>query len=139
MRRARPELLLEVAGLGVVDPFRLEVVNRPDAEGHRVVDPGQAGRETTVERAGMSLAGASQALLGLSLAWMERAGLAKAPDPREMLASGEVRMVVRRPEARLLAALLRRHLARLPQPPGWMRDLNRALEEIDVFLRWEDK
>jgi hypothetical protein len=56
-----------------------------------------------------------------------------------MLASGEVRMVVRRPEARLLAALLRRHLARLPQPPGWMRDLNRALEEIDVFLRWEDK
>jgi hypothetical protein len=87
-----------------------------------------------VELAGLNLVGAGQALLSLSLRWMGRAGRG---DPPEEIA-GEVRLLVRRREARLLAALLRRHLARLPEPPAWMRDLLVSFEQIDEFLRWDD-
>jgi hypothetical protein len=64
-------------------------------------------------------------------------GAGRCPDPAAV-PSGEARLVVGRREARLLAALLRRHLARLPEPPRWMPHLLVSLEQIDEFLRWED-
>lgn len=137
MRNRKPELQVEVAGLGTVDPFRLRVVQDPPGSGNFCIeDPARKGRRAALEVAGLSLAGAGQALLMLSLRWMDRAGRSLAPEPA--LASGEVRMVLRRREARLLAALLRRHLDRLPEAPGWMGELLASLEQIDEFLRWED-
>ena len=58
--------------------------------------------------------------------------------PIRRLSLGEMRLVVRRREARLLAALLRRHLARLPEAPPWMGELLRGIEEMDEFLRWQE-
>ena len=84
----------------------------------------------------MSLAGAGQALLTLSMRWMRRAGRQTEPDP--LRPPGEIRMVVRRREARLIATLLRRHLDRLPQPASWMPELLEAMDQIDEFLRWAD-
>jgi len=135
MAKSRPELRLEVSGLGTVDPFRLELVEEP--AGFCVEEPEQ-GRRTPLELAGLSLAGASQALIGLSMRWMDRAGKAGRGLAEPGLVTGEVRMVVRRKEARLLAALLRRHLERLPEPPEWMAELAESLVQMDEYLRWED-
>jgi hypothetical protein len=136
-RTPRPELRVEVAGLGTVDPFTLEVVEEPPGSGvYSVEDPARRGRSVALERAGLGLAGAGQALLSLSANWLASAGRGTEPGPLEQL--GEVRMVIRRREARLLASLLRRHLQRLPEPPSWMPDLLLSLEQIDEFLRWEE-
>jgi hypothetical protein len=80
--------------------------------------------------------GAGQALLSLSVRWMCRAG--RCPDPPPPVPSGEARIILGRREARLLGALLRRHLARLPEPPRWMGKLLVSLEQMDEFLRWDD-
>ena len=48
-------------------------------------------------------------------------------------------MVVKRREARLLGSLLRRHVARLPESPKWMTELLEALDEMDEFLRWQER
>ena len=92
-----------------------------------------------VDLASLNLVGAGQALLALSVRWMGKAG-EPVDSPVDSLVPpfGEVRMIVRRRDARLLAALLRRHLQRLPQPPGWMPELLTSMEQIDEFLRWDD-
>lgn len=136
MRKRKPELRLEVAGLGTVDPFRLRLVEEPASGGYSVEDPDRGDR-TPLELAGLSLAGASQALIGLSMRWMDRAGKPMGRSDPPVL-SGEIRMVLRRKEARLLSALLRRHLDRLPEPPAWMVELGESLEHIEEYLRWED-
>lgn len=135
--RRRPELRVELESLGTVNPFQLEVVEEPAGSGRFfVADPERRGRRAPLDLAGLNLIGAGQALLSLSVRWMGTAGHDAEPelDP----AAGEVRMVVRRREARLMAALLRRHLDRLPQPPAWMPELLGALQQIDVFLRWDE-
>ena len=137
-RRGRPELRLELGALGTTDPFRLEVVEEPDGSGDFFVkDPRRAGRRVALDLAGLNLVGAGQALLGLSMRWLIVAGkeIAPGPPPPPL---GEVRLLVRRREARLLGSLLRRHLRRLPQPPAWMRELSCSFEEIEEVLRWED-
>ncbi len=131
-RQTRPELLLELDRLGVVDPFSLRVEPSPD--GPLVFDPGR-GRRVALEAAGLHLAGASQALLALSMRWMAEAGGEIDPEPEP--AFGEARLILRRREARLLNALLKRHLGRLPQPPSWMPELQKGLQQVDEFLRWE--
>jgi len=115
VRRARPALLLELDRLGVVDPFRLEVDPTPDRP--ELVDP-ERRRRIPLDVAGVHVAGASQALLGLSLRWMEAASGAVAPladvgSDREAVLGpdgpmGEVRLVLARREARLRARLIRR-------------------------------
>ena len=133
----RPQLSIELGRLGPVDPFRLELVEEPAGSGaFYLVAPGLPDRRVPLELAGLGLAGAGHALLSLSLRWMDSAGREAAPFPDPSF--GEVRMVLRRKEARLLAALLRRHLDRLPQPPAWMPELLGSLEQIDEFLRWEE-
>lgn len=137
----RPELRIELESLGTVNPFRLEVVEEPAGSGNYfVADPERRALRTPIDLAGLNLIGAGQALLGLSVRWMTTAG--REPELEGGVgaapASGEVRLAVRRREARLMAALLRRHLDRLPQPPAWMPDLLGALQQIDVFLRWDD-
>ena len=136
MKKSRPTLRLDLGRLGTVDPFRLRLVEHPPGSAQYFVEkPGGPGARMPVDLAGLNLVGAGQALLSLSVRWMSRAGM--PPDgPEEPL--GEVRMVLRRREARLLAALLRRHLGRLPQPPPWMPELLASLEQIDEFLRWDD-
>lgn len=135
--RRRPELRVELESLGTVDPFRLEVVEDPAGSGaFFVTDPERRGRRAPLDLAGLNLIGAGQALLGLSVRWMGTAGREPGLEGEPVL--GEVRMVVRRREARLMAALLRRHLDRLPQPPAWMPELLGALRQIDVFLRWDE-
>ena len=137
MRRKRPDLRIELGGLGTVDPFGLEIVEEPPGSGEYFVSqPGDVQR-ASLDLAGLSLVGAGQALLGLSMRWMTRAGRDVESPPGEP-PFGEVRMIVRRKEARLLAALLRRHLDRLPQPPSWMPELHKSLVQIDEFLRWEE-
>jgi len=89
----------------------------------------------SVDPASLYLVGASQALFNLSFDWL-RTTAEEPPEPPKPL--GEMRLAVRRREARLLGALLRRHLARLPEPPDWMSDLLRALDEMDEFLRWQE-
>jgi len=127
---------MELKGLGTVDPFGLRLVEHPPGSAAYFVEgPLGGGPRLPVETAGLNLVGAGQALLSLSARWMASAG--QGPDPPEF-AGGEVRMLVRRREARLLAALLRRHLVRLPQPPAWMPHLLTSLEQIDEFLRWDD-
>jgi len=151
VRRARPALLLELDRLGVVDPFRLKVdptPDRPELVDPELIDP-ERRRRIPLDVAGVHVAGASQALLALSLRWMEAAGgtvapLADAEDgcPAPVgpeCSMGEVRLVLARREARLLGALLRRHLRRLAEPPPWMAELHRSLEQIDEFLRWEER
>ena len=136
-RRTRPELRVELERLGTVNPFQLEVVEEPAGSGaFFIADPERGGRRVPIDLAGLSLIGAGQALLSLSVRWMGAAG--RDPEPEDGPARGEVRMVVRRREARLMAALLRRHLDRLPQPPAWMPELLDALRQIDVFLRWDE-
>jgi hypothetical protein len=135
--RRRPELRVELESLGTVNPFQLEVVEEPAGSGKFfVADPERRGRRTPLDLAGLNLIGAGQALLSLSVRWMGTAGC--DPEPESEPAVGDVRMVVRRREARLMAALLRRHLDRLPQPPAWMPELLGALQQIDVFLRWDE-
>jgi len=74
--------------------------------------------------------------MDLSMRWfLEAQPGARNDEPPPPL--GEMRMVVRRREARLLGSLLRRHLGRLPQPPPWMKELLHAIEEMDEFLRWQ--
>ena len=90
----------------------------------------------TLDAAGLNLVGAGQALFLLSTRWLSHAG--RELDPAPGIPVGEVKMVVRRREARLVAALLRRHLARLAEPPEWMREFLDAMEQIDDFLRWEE-
>jgi hypothetical protein len=99
-----------------------------------VCAPGAEARRSPLELAGLEVAGAGQALLELSFQWLVQADGCPPGEPPPM--AGEVRLAVQRREARLLAALLRRHLHRLPQPPGWMRELLVALERMDRFLRW---
>jgi len=131
----RPELRLDVAGLGVVNPFELSVREEPlGSENHIVVAPGPPPRRTALDLAGLALVGAGQALLALSMRWLASAG--REVDPALPLA-GEVRMVLQRREARLLASLLNRHLERLPQPPPWMPELLVSLRQIEEFFRWE--
>jgi hypothetical protein len=136
VKRRRPELRIELGRLGTVDPFGLRLVRHPPGSSeHFLEDPRAAGRLSPVEPAALHLVGASQALLGLSMRWMAAAGRdAGAGDPP----TAEIRLAVRRREARLLSALLKRHLARLPEPPAWMPELLVSLEQIDEFLRWDD-
>jgi hypothetical protein len=136
VKRRRPELRIELLGLGTVDPFGLRLVEHPRGSSAWFLEaPAAAGVRIPVEMAGLSLVGAGQALLSLSVRWMTRAGRCPGgPDPP----LGEIRLAVRRREARLLAALLRRHVARLPEPPAWMPELMASLEQIDEFLRWDD-
>jgi hypothetical protein len=123
--------------LGTVDPFRLDLIENPAGSGKYVVaDPDRSGPTMTLDAAGLNLVGAGQALFMLSTRWLGHAGRELEPAPG--IPVGEVKMIVRRREARLVAALLRRHLARLPEPPEWMREFLDAMEQIDEFLRWEE-
>jgi len=134
-RRNRPELLLELGPLGTVDPFRLALTEDPPGSGaHFLALPGPDAPRVPLDTAGLSLVGAGQALLGLSMRWLGAAGREAETGPA--LPAGEVRMVLKPREARLLAALLRRHLDRLPEPPDWMPELLRALQQMEEFLRW---
>lgn len=136
-RNRRPVLRVELDDLGPVDPFRLSLVEKPDGSGEFALeDPDQRGRRIPLEVAGLNLVGAAQAMMSLSGRWLCRAGRDSMP-PCEFPV-GEMRLVVRRREARLLAALLTRHLNRLPEPPGWMGELREALEQVDQFLRWDE-
>lgn len=120
-----------------MDPFGLKLVEHPEGSaGYFIEDPRSApGPRVPVESAALHLIGAGQALLSLSLRWMSGAGRCPDPPPSP---SGEARLLLGRKEARLLGALLRRHLARLPQPPAWMPLLLVSLEQMDEFLRWDD-
>ena len=94
MKRGRPELRVEIGGLGTVDPFRLRMVERPPRSGRfQIEDPQQGGRHTSLECAGLSLAGAGQALLTLSLGWMDRAVGFDVQEGLRGPASGEVRLL----------------------------------------------
>jgi hypothetical protein len=136
VKRRRPELRIELKGLGTVEPFGLRLVEFPlGSAAYFLEDPQHAGLRMPVETAALNLVGAGHALLTLSVRWMSLAG--RAPDPPGP-PSAELRLAVRRREARLLSALLRRHLARLPEPPGWMPELLASLEQIEEFLRWDD-
>ena len=140
-----------MAHLGCVDPFQLSLREFPPGGGeYRVAQSDGWGdgesrplgmdRALGVERAGLCIVGASQALMDLSMRWFLESQPPRAFGaelPTEPPALGEMRMVVRRREAKLLGALLRRHVARLPQPPQWMAELLRAIEEMDEFLRWQ--
>lgn len=119
-----------------MDPFGLKLVEHPEGSAdYFVEDPRSAGPRVPVETAGLHLVGAGHALLALSLRWMCGAGRCVEPPA---FPSGEARLLLGRREARLLAALLRRHLARLPEPPPWMPSLLVSLEQMDEFLRWDD-
>lgn len=123
--------------LGTVDPFDLRLVEEPPGSGqHFLAGPGDSRQRMALEAGGLSVAGAGQALLTLSLRWLGITGREEPPD--EFPPVGEVRVVLRRREARLCASLLRGHLGRLPEPPGWMPELLQTLEHIDEFLRWEE-
>jgi len=157
--RKRPRLSLEMGHLGCVDPFDLVVREDPPGSGKFRVQPTVGAQNPlAVERAGLCIIGCSQALMDLSMRWFLEAqscergsavergaagGLApdgRIPDgrvPDGLAPLGEMRMVVRRREARLIGSLLRRHLGRLPQPPTWMAELLGAIEEMDEFLRWQ--
>lgn len=119
-----------------MDPFGLEVVESPPGSGEYLVQDPAGKRSANVEIAGLCLVGAGQALLALSFRWM-RLGAREADPPAEPPGFGEVRLRVRRKEARLLASLLRSHLRRLEAPASWQRELLDSLEQIDEFLRWE--
>jgi len=120
--------------LGTVDPFALEIDEQPPGSDRLFVHPpGAPGACLPLGLAGLNLVGAGQALLALAFRWMCRAG---RPPPDEEPPIGEVRLMVSRREGRLLSALLRRHLRRLPQPPAWMPALLESLEDIDFFLQW---
>jgi hypothetical protein len=139
-RKSRPQLRIEMADLGLVDPFRLTIEETPPGTGQFAVrSPG--GAALTVERAGLCLVGASQALFELSFRWLRQVD-ADAVEPASPQIGGprmgEMRLALRRREARLLGALLRRHVARLPEAPPWMTDLEAALDEMDEFLRWQE-
>lgn len=180
-RQRRPRLRIELPELGLLDPFRLRTAEFPPGsgqycvwspvkggedkhhdsthEGPREVGPEvgpEVGREenvrrVSVERAGLCLAGASEALFHLSFRWMretgaieERHGAQRGDscagsglDPRSV-APVQMRLALERREGRLLAALLRRHLRRLPQPAPWMATLLRSLEEMDDYLSWQE-
>jgi len=147
-----------MAHLGRVNPFQLAIEESPPGSGEfRVLPPRNSKRAATeplpLERAGLCLVGASQALMDLSLRWLAESGrmapdgggrppyadpAALPPLPMAPLPLAEMRMALRRREARLLASLLRRHLGRLPQPPEWMAALLSALDELDEFLRWQE-
>jgi len=152
--RKRPQLALEMAHLGCVDPFSLALREHPPGSGEFRLQLPMGSREPlsarpiSVERGGLCIAGASQALMDLSLRWFLEAqtesrramrldggldGCMDGPPP----SLGEMRMVVRQREAKLLGSLLRRHVGRLPQPPAWMSELLRAIDEMDEFLRWQ--
>ena len=149
--RKRPRLALEMGSLGCVDPFELRLQEDPPGSGKFRLHPAQdakanMGPALELERAGLCIAGCIQALMELSMRWFfesragilsDADGLDAPPSPGEMRL-GEMRLVVRRREAKLLAALLRRHLNRLPEPPEWMGDLLRGIEEMDEFLRWQE-
>jgi hypothetical protein len=142
-RALRPELRLEMGSLGTVDPFGLTLREDPGSPGVFVVERPASGTgppaRLGLDLAGLNLIGAAHALFSLSSRWLEQAGrLGNDPESTFAVPSGEVRLRVRRREARLVASLLRRHLARLPQPPGWMREFLVSLEEIDHFLRWDE-
>ncbi|MHC4953731.1 MAG: hypothetical protein ACYTGZ_07560 [Planctomycetota bacterium] len=140
--RRRPQLELEMAHLGRIDPFQLTLREFPPGSGeYRVALPKGSQEPLPVERAGLCLVGASQALMSLSLRWLTQAGRDPAGDtglPEAGMPAGEMRMVVRRREARLMGSLLRRHVARLPEAPKWMQELLDALDEMDEFLRWQE-
>ena len=132
----RPTLLLGIEPLGPVDPFALDVLEEPPDSGKFCVRTEEASLSVT--RAGLHLMGAANALCELSATWMDRVGAPAAEPPSlgPMLALGGVHFILRRRDARLLTSLLKRHLARLPQPPAWMTDLHRSLEEVQVLLQW---
>ena len=144
--RKRPRLALEMGNLGCVDPFDLRLQEDPPGSGKFRLHPAQGAdlkgaKALELERAGLCVAGCSQALMELSMRWFfeSRAGVFSEGDlPEAPPSLGEMRLVVRRREAKLLAALLRRHLNRLPEPPKWMRELLRGIEEMDEFLRWQE-
>jgi len=147
-----------MAHLGRVNPFKLAIEESPPGSGEYKVLPPRNSKATdreplALERAGLCLVGASQALMDLSLRWLAESGrgapdrgggqpfadpVALPPIPMAPLPMAEMRMALRRREARLLASLLRRHLGRLPQPPEWMAALLSALDELDEFLRWQE-
>jgi hypothetical protein len=140
-RKPRPHLRLEMGELGRVDPFQLAVEESPPGSGKFLVRKPDGDRALSVERAGLCLVGASQALFQLSFGWLQQVSPEEASGETAGTgapAMGEMRLAVRRREARLLGALLRRHIARLPQPPAWMADLSKALDEMDEFLRWQE-
>lgn len=166
MRRTRPSLRVEIGKLGTVDPFRLRLVQHPPDSGRFFAEDPERGDRIDLEVAGLNLVGASQALLGLSVRWLSQSGRVSADpdspwpapdaglDPASNAGSGvgsgrelgsglvppvgEVRVALRRREARLLASLLRRHVDRLPEPPAWMPELQHSLEQIDAYLQWEE-
>ena len=142
-RTARPELRLEMGALGTVDPFELTLREEPASSGRFVVEhrgPSGGGcRRLGLDLAGLNLVGAAHALFSLSTRWLQQAGRIDRDGEATLdVPTGEVRLRVRRREARLVASLLRRHLGRLPQPPGWMREFLSSMEEIDHFLRWDE-
>ncbi len=138
MRRGRPALSLEMSDLGRVDPFRLRLVEEPPASGNYFLYPrGEEARRVPMDLAGLAVVGAAQALFSLSAKWLTMSAREIDTHPIPPVA-GEVRVLLRRREARLVAALLRRHIARLEQPPPWMAELRQTMVQIDEFLRWEE-
>lgn len=134
-RSRRPEVRLEIAGLGVVNPFELRMAEEPPGSGqHVLLAPGPMPPRTSLDLGGLALVGAGQALFALAMRWLTEAG--REVDPFAAPA-GEVRLMLKRRETRLLAALLERHLDRLPEPPRWMPELLEALVQVDEFFRWE--
>ena len=104
-RQTRPHLRLEMGELGSVDPFRLAVEESPPGSGNFLVRRPDGAQSLSVERAGLCLVGASQALFQLSFGWLQQVS------PDEEVADppgcgppvmGEMRLAVRRREARLL-------------------------------------
>jgi len=142
-RARRPRLRMDMRHLDAVDPFRLELFqDPPDSGDYFVKTRGRAGEKLPLEMAGLAVVGAAHALFSLSARWLASSHEPSGPPDDEMPDLGpplaEMRTVLRRREARLLSALLRRHRKRLEQAPAWMNDLQVSLDEIDEFLRWED-
>ncbi len=141
-RARRPRLRMDMRPLSAVDPFGLELFQNPPDSGDYFVKPRTgAGEQLPLEMAGLAVVGAAHALFSLSARWLSSSHEPDSPDlvpPDSGPPLAEMRTVLRRREARLLSALLRRHRKRLEHAPAWMSDLQVSLDEIDEFLRWED-
>ncbi len=116
----------------------MELIEDPPSSGSYFIHPGgEEERRVPLDLAGLAVVGAAQALFSLSARWLTMSAREIDTHPVPPVA-GEVRVLLRRREARLVAALLRRHIARLGQPPSWMVELRQTMVQIDEFLRWEE-